>query len=62
VIRIRARLGDGHTSIEVHGHEEHAEQGRVCAAVSAITHTALLGLQEVAEQHPDIVSIEITEK
>jgi hypothetical protein len=38
VIRIRARLGDGHTSIEVHGHEEHAEQ------------------------HPDIVSIEITEK
>jgi uncharacterized protein YsxB (DUF464 family) len=62
VIRIRARLGDGHTSIEVHGHEEHAEQGRVCAAVSAITHTALLGLQEIAEQHPDIVSIEITEK
>jgi uncharacterized protein YsxB (DUF464 family) len=62
VIRIRARLGDGHTLIEVDGHEEHAEQGRVCAAVSAITHTALLGLQQIAEQHPDIVSIEITEK
>jgi hypothetical protein len=62
VIRVRARLGDGHTSIEVDGHEEHAEQGRVCAAVSAITQTALLGLQLVAEQHPDIVSVEITEK
>jgi uncharacterized protein YsxB (DUF464 family) len=62
VIHIRARLGDGRTLIEVEGHEDHAEQGRVCAAVSAITQTALLGLQQIAEQHPDIVSIEITEK
>lgn len=61
MIHVRARLGDGHTSIEVIGHEEHTEEGRVCAAVSAITQTALLGLQAVAEQHPDIVSIEITE-
>lgn len=61
MIRIRARLGDGHTSIEVHGHEEHAEEGRVCAAVSAITHTALLGLEEIARQHPDLVSILIEE-
>lgn len=61
MIRIVARLGDGHTSIEVDGHERHVEEGRVCAAVSAITQTALLGLQQVAEQHPDIVSIEITE-
>jgi hypothetical protein len=60
VIRIRARLGDGRTSIEVHGHEEHAEAGRVCAAVSAITQTALLGLEQVAAQHPDLVSVEIT--
>jgi hypothetical protein len=62
VIRIRAHLGDGRTSIEVDGHERQIEQGRVCAAVSAITQTALLGLQEIAAQHPDIVSIEITEK
>lgn len=62
MILVRALLGDGHTSIEVDGHEGHAEDGRVCAAVSAITQTALLGLQAVAEQHPDIVSIEITEK
>lgn len=62
MIRIRARLGDGHTRIEVDGHEGQAEQGRVCAAVSAITQTALLGLQEIARQHPDLVSIEITEE
>lgn len=62
MIRIRAGLGDGRTSIEVEGHEEHAEQGRVCAAVSAITQTALLGLEEIARQHPDLVSIEITQE
>ncbi|MER6942499.1 ribosomal-processing cysteine protease Prp [Nonomuraea sp. NPDC050790] len=62
MIRIRAHLGPGHTSIEVDGHEGHAEQGRVCAAVSAIAQTALLGLQEIARQHPDLVSIQITEE
>lgn len=62
MIVVRAHLGDGHTSIEVDGHEEHAEAGRVCAAVSAITQTALLGLQAVAEAHPDLVSITITEQ
>ncbi len=62
MIRIRARLGHGRTSIEVTGHEEHAEQGRVCAAVSAITQTALLGLEQVAQQHPDLVSVEITQE
>lgn len=62
MIRVRARLGDGSTSIEVDGHEEHAEGGRVCAAVSAITQTALLGLEQVARQYPDLVSVEITQE
>ncbi|MBN1174003.1 MAG: ribosomal-processing cysteine protease Prp [Micromonosporaceae bacterium] len=62
MIGIRAHLGDGLTRIEVTGHEGHREQGRVCAAVSAITHTALLGLQAVAAQHPDLVNIEITQE
>ncbi len=61
MIRVSARLGDGHTLIEVTGHEGHALDGRVCAAVSAITQTALLGLQEIARQHPDLVSVEIKE-
>ncbi|MFF7991763.1 ribosomal-processing cysteine protease Prp [Kitasatospora xanthocidica] len=62
MIRVRALLGNGHTSIEVTGHEEHAEGGRICAAVSAITQTALLGLQMIAEQYPDLVSAEITQE
>lgn len=62
MIRISARLGDGVTSIEVSGHEGHIENGRVCAAVSAITQTALLGLEQIAQQHPDLVSIEITQE
>ena len=41
---------------------DHAESGRVCAAVSAITQTALLGLEQVAAQHPDLVSVEITQE
>lgn len=60
MITIRARLGDGRTSIEVAGHEEHIAGGRACAAVSAITQTALLGLEQIAQQYPDLVSIEIT--
>lgn len=62
MIEIRARLGNGRTSIEVSGHDEPAVGGRVCAAVTAITHTALLGLEQVAQQYPDHVSIEITEE
>ena len=61
MIHITARLGDGTTVIAVEGHEEHAEDGRICAAVSAITATALLGLEEIARQHPHLVSIEIKE-
>lgn len=61
MIRIVAHLRDGATSIEVAGHEGHTRAGVVCAAVSAITQTALLGLQEVARQHPDLVSVEIKE-
>jgi len=62
VIEVRALLGDGLTSIEVAGHEERSVAGgRACAAVSAITQTALLGLEQVAQQYPDLVSVEIKE-
>lgn len=62
MIEVRARLGDGLISIEITGHEEHAAGGRVCAAVSAITQTALLGLEQYALQFPDLVSVQITEE
>jgi uncharacterized protein YsxB (DUF464 family) len=61
VIRIVADLDHGLFRLVVEGHEGRIEDGRVCAAVSAITQTALLGLEQVAQAHPDIVSIEITE-
>lgn len=62
MICVRARLGDGVTHIEIDGHEGHAVEGRVCAAVSAIAQTALLGLEEIARQYPDLVSIDITQE
>lgn len=62
MIRVSAHLSDGRTSIEVSGHEGHELGGRVCAAVSAITQTALLGLEEVARQYPDLVSVVITQE
>ena len=62
MIRIRARLGEGRTFIEVDGHEGRVEDGRVCAAVTAITQTALLGLEQYAQQYPDLVSVEIIQE
>lgn len=61
MITIHARLADGLMRIQVTGHEEHREDGRVCAAISAIVQTALLGVAEIARQHPDLVTIDIKE-
>jgi hypothetical protein len=61
VIHIKAVLGDGLTSIVVDGHEGHQVDGRVCAAVTAITQTALLGLEAYAAQYPHLVTLEIKE-
>lgn len=60
MIHVRAVLDEGLTRIEVTGHEGHVLDGRVCAAVSAITQTALLGLEQIAAQYPDLVQVEIT--
>lgn len=62
MIRVQAVLADGRFRLDVDGHEGHAQEGRVCAAVSAVTQTALLGLEEIARQYPDLVSIEITQE
>lgn len=62
MIRVEAELADGAFRLVVTGHEGHVEGGRVCAAVSAITNTALLGLEQVAALYPDLVSITIKEK
>lgn len=62
MIRVTAVLGAGTFRLDIDGHEEHAAGGVVCAAVSAISQTALLGIAEIARQHPDLVSVEITEE
>lgn len=62
MIRVRADLADGRFRLDVDGHEGRVRDGRVCAAVSAITQTALLGLEEIARQFPDLVSVEITQE
>lgn len=61
MIRIVADLADGVFRLEIEGHENWVADGCVCAAVSAVAQTALLGLEEIARQNPDIVSIEIKE-
>lgn len=62
MIVITAELGDGRYLLRVDGHENHAENGLVCAAVSAVAHTALLGLEQIAQHHPQHVTVTIKEK
>lgn len=62
MIRIEAVLSDGGFWLEVAGHEGRREDGRVCAAVSAITQTALLGLEQVAAHYPELVQLSIEER
>ncbi|MEK3744723.1 ribosomal-processing cysteine protease Prp [Brevibacillus sp. FSL K6-0770] len=61
MIRIKAFLDNGEMKIEAVGHANYAEHGKdiVCAAISTIMQTALLGIQAVAQQYPEYVSLEI---
>jgi uncharacterized protein YsxB (DUF464 family) len=61
VIVIRGELADGSLHLSVEGHANLGADGRVCAAVSAVTQTALLGLEELARQHPGHIDLEIEE-
>jgi hypothetical protein len=60
VIEIRAviTVGAGKFELHVDGHDE----TNVCAAISAITMTALLGLEEYAARYPTQVRVTITEE
>lgn len=60
MIRITvAREGDTHT-LTITGHAGAAPKGQdiVCAWVSAVYQTALLGLEAVANKHPEFVTID----
>jgi len=62
MITIRADLGPGRFRLYVDGHDTPGSGGAVCAAVSAITQTALLGLDQIAGQHPTDITVTITEE
>lgn len=64
MIRVIARATDGFLSLTVSGHSEAAPKGQdvICAAVSAITQTALLGLQALALKHPEHVEFDAKEE
>nr|WP_256436316.1 ribosomal-processing cysteine protease Prp [Brevibacillus sp. HB1.4B] len=61
VIKIQAYLDNGEMKIHAVGHANYAEHGKdiVCAGVSTIMQTALLGIQAIAQQYPEHVSLKI---
>jgi len=61
VIKIKSYLDNGEMKIHAVGHAGYAEHGKdiVCAAISTIMQTALLGIQAVAQQYPEYVFLEI---
>lgn len=65
MIEVTAIVGLGVTAIRVEGHEQHDgaldHAGVVCAAVTAVTRTALLGLEEFARMYPDQIRLSITD-
>lgn len=61
MINIKVKSSNGYTQITIEGHSGYAANGKdiVCAGVSAISHTAVLGLKAIAETYPGHVMIEI---
>lgn len=61
--RIEVDLASGLVVIKAEGHANYAEHGKdiVCASVSTVLQTAVLGLQMIAEQYPEHVQIQIRE-
>jgi uncharacterized protein len=61
VIVVAAELGDGRMHLTVDGHGNHAEDGRICAAVSAVVQAAVLGLQAIEAEFPQHIAVDIKE-
>lgn len=61
MIRVNAKLESGDIIIDVKGHSGYAPHGQdiVCAAVSAILQTAVLGLESIAATYPNCVEVNI---
>jgi uncharacterized protein YsxB (DUF464 family) len=61
MVTVKVSIHAGHLKIEADGHANFDHPGKdiVCASVSAIIQTAVLGLQAVAENYPNHVSIAV---
>lgn len=59
MIKVYISQKEGDISIDVVGHAEYDEYGKdiVCAGVSAIVQTAILGLEAIAQSYPNNVQI-----
>lgn len=64
MIDIKINMKSGDMEIKVKGHAGYAPHGQdiVCAGVSAILQTAVLGLEALANSHPDHVRVNIDSK
>jgi uncharacterized protein YsxB (DUF464 family) len=64
MIKVRVDMGSGDLTIDVKGHAGYAPHGQdiVCAAVSAIVQTAVLGLESIAAGYPDFVEVDIASR
>lgn len=57
--QIKVTMRNGEMEIYAVGH---AREPIVCASVSAILETAVLGLQAIAEQYPDQVQLKLNDR
>lgn len=60
MINITVKEENGHINIDVNGHANYAPHGQdiVCAGVSAILQTTILGLEAIADSYPHNVHID----
>lgn len=64
MIEIKVKGKGGYSQITISGHANYAANGKdiVCAGISAINHTMILGLKAIAESYPGHVKIEIDDE
>jgi len=64
MVQIKVERGSGKIHIKSDGHANYAKHGSdiVCAGISAILETTVLGLTELAIAYPDYVSVDIEEE
>lgn len=61
MINIKVNQSSGNMVIEIKGHANFDKHGRdiVCAGISAIAQSAILGFESIADNYPDHVNIDI---